>query len=280
MRDANTADQIWWDNNSAISPEHFERLRQDMLAHAKGMSLYVQDPRRRCRPGERAADAASSPSFAWHSLFIRNLLIRPEREALPSFQPKADDHRPAELQGRSARHGCRSETVIACDLTNGLVLIGGTSYAGEMKKSVFTVPQLPAAQKSVMPMHCSAMSGPPVTQRSSSASRVPARRRSPADPNRTLIVTTSTAGAKRRLQFRGRLPMPRRSACRKRQSPRSLRRTRRFGTVMENVVPDERAFLTSTTFADGEHPLAYPLHFIPNAQQDRARRRSRARSSC
>ncbi|RVN16321.1 phosphoenolpyruvate carboxykinase (ATP), partial [Sinorhizobium meliloti] len=73
VRDANTADQIWWDNNSAISPEHFEVLRRDMLAHAKGMSLYVQDLVGGADP-ENALPTRVVTEFAWHSLFIRNLL--------------------------------------------------------------------------------------------------------------------------------------------------------------------------------------------------------------
>jgi len=97
VRDANTDDQIWWDNNKPMSPEHFALLRKDMLDHAKGMSLYVQD-----LVGGADADNALPTrvvtEYAWHSLFIRNLLIRPARGAclLPA---EADDHRSAELQG-------------------------------------------------------------------------------------------------------------------------------------------------------------------------------------
>lgn len=65
--------------------------------------------------------------FAWHSLFIRNLLIRPDTAALSSFVPKLTIIDLPSFKADPARHGCRSETVIACDLTNGLVLIGGTS---------------------------------------------------------------------------------------------------------------------------------------------------------
>ena len=83
------------------------------------------------------------------------------------------------FQADPARHGSRTETVIAFDLSrNGIVLIGGTAYAGEMKKSVFTVLNYLLPAKGVMPMHCSANVGPrPATPPSSSACRAPARRR-------------------------------------------------------------------------------------------------------
>ncbi|MGO6819917.1 phosphoenolpyruvate carboxykinase (ATP), partial [Rhizobium brockwellii] len=77
--------------------------------------------------------------FACHSLFIRNLLIRPEAATHSTFVPKLTIIDLPSFKADPARYGCRSETVIACYLTNGIVLIGGTSYAGEMKKSVFTV---------------------------------------------------------------------------------------------------------------------------------------------
>ena len=99
--------------------------------------------------------------YAWHALFIRHLLRRPRPGEmaggggfsltvvdLPSF--RADP----------ARHGCRSETVIACDFSRGLVLIGGTSYAGETKKAVFTYLNFHMPRENVMPMHCSANVGP------------------------------------------------------------------------------------------------------------------------
>ena len=77
--------------------------------------------------------------FAWHSLFIRNLLIRPDAAELADFVPQMTIIDLPSFRADPARHGCRTETVIAVDLTRMIVLIGGTSYAGEMKKSVFTV---------------------------------------------------------------------------------------------------------------------------------------------
>ena len=77
--------------------------------------------------------------YAWHSLFIRNLLIRPPVEDLASFVPELTIVDLPSFRADPKRHGARSETIIACDFSRKIVLIGGTSYAGEMKKSVFTV---------------------------------------------------------------------------------------------------------------------------------------------
>ncbi len=135
VRDAKTDGQIWWDNNKPMSPVHFEVLYNDMLQFAEGKSLYVQD----LIGGADAANALPTrvvTEYAWHSLFIRNLLIRPDQSALEGFLPKLTIINLPSFRANPERHGCRTETVIACDLDNGVVLIGGTSYAGEIKKSV------------------------------------------------------------------------------------------------------------------------------------------------
>src|SRR4029450_10499693 len=94
--------------------------------------------------------------YAWHALFIRHLLIRPATAELASFLPQLTIIDLPSFKADPKRHGVRSETVIACDLPQGLVLIGGTQYAGEMKKSVFTALNYLLPEKGVMPMHCSA----------------------------------------------------------------------------------------------------------------------------
>ncbi|WP_046120696.1 phosphoenolpyruvate carboxykinase [Ensifer aridi] len=267
VRDAATDDQIWWDNNNHISPDNFERLRQDMLAHAKGMSLYVQDLIGGADP-ENALPTRVVTEFAWHSLFIRNLLIRPEREALATFQPKLTIIDLPSFKADPARHGCRSETIIACDLTNGLVLIAGTSYAGEMKKSVFTVLNYLLPKKSVMPMHCSANVGPAGDTAVFFGLSGTGKTTLSADPNRTLIGDDEHGwGEKGVFNFEGGCYA---KAIRLSETaePEIYSTTRRFGTVMENVVLDERRV---PDFDDGSLTentrIAYPLDFIPNASE-------------
>ena len=128
-----------------MAPEHFDRLLADMRAHVRGGELYVQDLYAGADPAYRL-NVRVVTELAWHGLFIRHLLRRPERAELQSFVPGFTILNCPSFHADPARHGCRSETVIAISFEQRLILIGGTAYAGENKKSVFTRPQLPAAR--------------------------------------------------------------------------------------------------------------------------------------
>jgi phosphoenolpyruvate carboxykinase (ATP) len=263
--DADTHDKIWWDNNKALSPEHFAVLKADMLAFAAGKSLYVQD----LIGGADEANALPTrvvTQLAWHSLFIRNLLIRPDRAALESFLPRLTIIDLPDFKADPARHGGRSETMIACDLANGLVLIAGTSYAGEMKKSVFTALNYLLPEKGVMPMHCSANMGPDGDTAVFFGLSGTGKTTLSADPNRTLIGDDEHGwGEKGVFNFEGGCYAKTIRLSREAE-PEIYATTERFGTVLENVplndarMPDfNDASLTENT------RCAYPLHFIPNA---------------
>lgn len=154
--DDSTAHHVWWDNNQPLSRTHFEALRADFMIHARMKSLFVQDL-------EACADVAHSlltrviTEKAWHALFMRHLL-KPADADLPFSAELTIINLPS-FKADPLRHGTHSGTVIAFDLKNNLVLIGGTEYAGEIKKAVFTYLNyaLPAAH--VLPMHCSANVG-------------------------------------------------------------------------------------------------------------------------
>ena len=105
-----------------------------------------------------ASRSASSPNYAWHSLFIRQLLIRPERAELAKFVPELTIVDLPSFKPDAKRHGGRegSDTMVAIDFTRKIVLICGSSYAGEMKKSVFTTLNFYLPAQNVVPMHCSA----------------------------------------------------------------------------------------------------------------------------
>ena len=153
VRDANTEPHVWWDNNKPMDRSAFDRLYEDFQAHIKGKELYVQD----LVGGADTSLALKTrvvTELAWHSLFIRNLLIRPERSTLADFVAQFTIIDLPSFKADPERHGCRTETVIAVDLTRMIVLIGGTSYAGEIKKSVFTALNYILPEKGVMPMHC------------------------------------------------------------------------------------------------------------------------------
>jgi phosphoenolpyruvate carboxykinase (ATP) len=156
VRNAASENTVWWDANAGMEQHHFDQLKVDMLAHARLKSLFVQD----LIGGADAAHALETrviTEHAWQALFIRHLLIKPDREK--PFAPKLTIIDLPTFRAESKRHGSRSDTVIAIDLKAGLVLIGGTQYAGEIKKAVFTVLNHMLPARGVLPMHCSANVG-------------------------------------------------------------------------------------------------------------------------
>ncbi|ARO13603.1 phosphoenolpyruvate carboxykinase [Ketogulonicigenium robustum] len=146
---------IWWDNNRRMEPDAFDRLYADMLDHMKGRDFFVQDLFGGADPAYRL-DVRMVTELAWHGLFIRHLLRRPTRDEVDAFLPEFTIINVPSFRADPARHGCRSETVIALNFEKKLILIGGTEYAGENKKSVFTLLNYILPEKGVMAMHCSA----------------------------------------------------------------------------------------------------------------------------
>src|SRR3546814_45636 len=112
------------------------------------------------RISDWSSDVCSSDLLAWHSSFVRTMLVRPTADELKQFSADYTIIDLPSFRADPERHGCRSETVIAIDFMNKLILIGGTGYAGEMKKAVFTVLNYVLPRQGVMPMHCSANIGP------------------------------------------------------------------------------------------------------------------------
>jgi phosphoenolpyruvate carboxykinase (ATP) len=265
VRDGDTDSQIWWDNNKAMSPEHFDVLHKDFLAHVEGMELFVQDLVGGADRANRLPTRVIT-EYAWHSLFIRNLLIRPDAGELDGFAPELTIIDLPSFRADPERHGTRTDTVIAADLTRGLVLIGGTSYAGEMKKSVFTVLNYLLPERGVMPMHCSANAGPDGDSAVFFGLSGTGKTTLSADPKRTLIGDDEHGwGENGIFNFEGGCYAKtiRLSA---EAEPEIYATTQRFGTVLENVVlgPDRTPDFDDGSLTENTR-CAYPLHFIPNA---------------
>ena len=155
VRTANVIDKIWWDNNPPMEPEKFDLLYQDMRQHMQGGRYYVQDLFAGADPQHRL-DVRVVSELAWHNLFIRHLLRRPALEELDCFAPECTVINCPSFKADPQRHGCRSETVVVLNFEQNIILIGGTEYAGENKKSVFTLLNYLLPEKGVMSMHCSA----------------------------------------------------------------------------------------------------------------------------
>ena len=161
VKDAETRDSVWWGkSNKAMSPDDFAVLKADFFAALVDKEdLYVQDLYGGSQPEHRVRVRVVT-EFAWHNLFIRTMLVRPEEADLRDFVADYTIIDLPSFRADPARHGCRSETVIAVNFTEKLILIGGTRYAGEMKKSVFGILNYLLPPTGVMPMHCSANMGP------------------------------------------------------------------------------------------------------------------------
>ncbi|HXN43592.1 MAG TPA: phosphoenolpyruvate carboxykinase [Xanthobacteraceae bacterium] len=268
VNDAMTERTVWWDNNGSITPQQFQQLHQDFLAHAKGKVLFAQDLYAGAAPRHRLKTRVFT-EYAWHSLFIRNLLIRPESSELRNFVPTLTILDLPSFKADPTRHGVRSETVIAIDFSRRIVLIGGTSYAGEMKKAVFTTLNYLLPSESVMPMHCSANAGPHGDVALFFGLSGTGKTTLSADPSRTLLGDDEHGWEPQGIfNFEGGCYAKtiRLSA---EAEPEIYATTHRFGTVLENVVLDPETRVPD--FDDGSKTentrCAYPLEFIPNASK-------------
>ncbi|MGB3810234.1 MAG: phosphoenolpyruvate carboxykinase [Parvibaculum sp.] len=266
VRDTTTENTVWWDNNKSMTPAAFDLLHADMLKHAEGRELFVQDLFGGADPVHRLATRVFS-EYAWHSLFIQNLLIEPTAEELENFLPQFTIIDLPSFEADPEKYGVRTGTVIACNFDKRIVLIGGTSYAGEIKKSVFSMLNYDLPGKRVMPMHCSANVGPEGDTAIFFGLSGTGKTTLSAVASRTLIGDDEHGWSENGVfNFEGGCyaKMIKLSA---EAEPEIYAVTKRFGTVLENVVmdPDTRELdLDSAALAENSRG-AYPLSFIPNA---------------
>jgi len=270
VRDAETENSIWWDNTKSMSPEHFAALKADFLAAlGEKDTLFVQDLYGGSQPEHRVRVRVIN-ELAWHNLFIRTLLVRPAAAELAGFEPEFTIIDLPSFQADPARHGTRTETVIAVNLSEKLILIGGTKYAGEMKKSVFGILNYKLPAEGIMPMHCSANIGPNGDTAVFFGLSGTGKTTLSADASRTLIGDDEHGWSDTAVfNFEGGCyaKMIRLSP---EAEPEIYATTKRFGTVLENVVmdPQTRALdLDDNSLAENSRG-AYPIDFIPNASAE------------
>ncbi|MCL4118197.1 UNVERIFIED_CONTAM: hypothetical protein GTU68_020429 [Idotea baltica] len=268
VRSATTEDTIWWENNAAMSPEGFDTLYQDMLDHMKGGEYFVQDLFGGADPAHRL-DVRMVTELAWHGLFIRHMLRRPDRDELDTFTPDFTVINCPTFKADPKRHDCRSDTVIAMNFDRKLILIGGTEYAGENKKSVFTLLNYLLPEKGVMPMHCSANHavGNPVDAAVFFGLSGTGKTTLSADPGRILIGDDEHGWSDRgSFNFEGGCYAKTISLSAEAE-PEIYATTSKFGTVIENMVFDPDTF--ELDFEDdsltANMRCAYPLDYISNA---------------
>ena len=266
VRDAETGKGIdWGPVNRPMDPERFEALRRRVLDHLQGRELYVQDCDAGADPAHRLAVRVVTEQ-AWHSLFARNIFLQ-------SAEPAASDpewtilHAPS-FSADPESDGCRSSTVIAIGFSQKLILIAGTYYAGEIKKSVFTLLNYLLPPQGVMPMHCSANIGPEGSAVFFGLSGTGKTTLS-ADPDRELIGDDEHGWSDGGIfNFEGGCYAKVIDLDRKAE-PEIHAASHRFGTVLENVVidADSRALDLANRGLTENTRSCYPLEFIPNASR-------------
>jgi phosphoenolpyruvate carboxykinase (ATP) len=266
VREPASEDRIWWGEvNAEISEEHFEGLREKVVAHIGDSDLYVVDAFAGADPKQRIALRVVT-NHPYHALFARTMFIDPTEDELREFEPRALVlHAPA-LKAEPEEDGTRTGTFVVLHPSRQEVLIGGSFYAGEIKKSIFTLmnDRLPLA--GVFPMHCSANVGEEGDVAVFFGLSGTGKTTLSANPERSLIGDDEHGwGDGGVFNFEG--------GCYAKvinlsaeAEPEIYRMTRTYGTILENVVVDERGVVDLDDGSKTENTrAAYKLEQIANA---------------
>ncbi|HET9850902.1 MAG TPA: phosphoenolpyruvate carboxykinase (ATP) [Candidatus Limnocylindrales bacterium] len=267
VREPSSEASVWWgDVNHEISEEHYDRLRTRLMAYLADRRLYSQDMFIGAHPTHRRSLRVYTET-AWASIFARNLFRRPSAEDLASFTPNFTIIDVPSFEADPATEGTRTGTAILVHLQRMEIIIVGTMYAGEIKKSAFTVMNYLLPDEGVLPMHSSVNVGKDGDSAVFFGLSGTGKTTLSADPLRSLIGDDEHGwGSDYVFNFEGgcyaktiRLsPM---------YEPDIFATTRRFGTILENVDIDPASReldLDSERFTENTR-AAYPLHFIGNA---------------
>ena len=256
----------WGKVNRPLEVAQFETLKRDMLSHLAGSELYVQDLYAGADPQYRVP-VRFIQELAWHSLFVRNLFIVPPAQDLEGFSPQFTVITAPSFKASPERHGTRSDVAIVVNMGTREVLIAGTSYAGENKKSIFTVLNYLLPLQGVLSMHCSANVGSKGDTALFFGLSGTGKTTLSSDPERQLIGDDEHGWSDDGVfNFEGGCyaKMIRLSA---EAEPQIYATTRRFGTVLENVTvhPETRALDLNDASVTENTRGAYPIEFIDNA---------------
>jgi len=261
-----TAD-IWWGRiNQKLSPERFEALRARVADYLAGQELFTQDLYAGADPAHRVRVRLVTTG-AWQALFARNMFIRPPVEELAGFEPDYVILHAPQFQADPARDGVRSTTAIALSFAQRLIVIAGTEYAGEIKKSIFTVMNWKLPAEGVLPMHCSANVGADGDTALFFGLSGTGKTTLSSDPARRLVGDDEHGWTPSGVfNFEG--------GCYAKvidlnatAEPQIWAATHRFGTVLENVAADPAGRLDLSDRSATENTRAcYPVEFIDNAE--------------
>jgi phosphoenolpyruvate carboxykinase (ATP) len=267
VRESSTERDVNWGKvNQPITPEHFDALLADVRTHLDNAGdLFIQDLYCGADPEFRLSVRYVSPS-AWHMAFVRNMFIRPDVADLARFDPNFNVLHAPELEADPRKHGTRTGTFIVLNLAKRMILIGGTRYAGELKKAMFTVMNYYLPKQGVLSMHCSANVGKAGDTALFFGLSGTGKTTLSADPERNLIGDDEHGWSRDgTFNFEG--------GCYAKvinlsaeSEPDIYRTTQMFGTVLENVVLDpitRRVRFDDQSITENTR-ASYPLHYIRN----------------
>jgi phosphoenolpyruvate carboxykinase (ATP) len=269
VREPSSENNVWWGAiNQPFDPERFDQLHERVAAYLSDRELFVQDLNVGADPTYRMPLRVITES-PWHALFARTMFIRPSIDDLEDHVPQFTILHAPYMQADPERDGTRSHTFIIVNIAKGLILIGGTEYGGEIKKSIFSIMNYLLPLRDVMSMHCSANVGAEGDVALFFGLSGTGKTTLSSDPGRTLIGDDEHGWTPDGIfNFEG--------GCYAKvinlsadAEPDIYRATRSFGTVLENCVLDEitreidyeNSSLTENTRA------VYPLDIIPNASR-------------
>jgi phosphoenolpyruvate carboxykinase (ATP) len=267
VQETSTDKDIWWGKiNRPYSSDKFDALHRRMSLHMQSQDVYVQDCFVGSSPKHRLPIRVIS-QYAWHNLFARNMFIQGTPEELANHVPAFTVIDAPKFHASPSVDGTNSETFIIVNFAKKLVLIGGSSYGGEIKKSIFSVMNYLLPLKDVLPMHCSANIGADGHTALFFGLSGTGKTTLSADKSKTLIGDDEHGWDEDGIfNFEG--------GCYAKlinlspeAEPEIYETTRRFGTLLENVALNaktRRADLMDATFTENTRG-SYPISHIPNA---------------
>jgi phosphoenolpyruvate carboxykinase (ATP) len=260
---------IWWGKvNRPFDEARFDELHRRMMSYLQSRDVYIQDVWAGADPDYRIPVRIIT-QYAWHSLFARNMFILPTLPELAQFEPEFVLIDCPGFQAYPTVDKTNSEVFILVNFAKKMLLIGGTEYAGEIKKSVFTVMNYLLPHKEVLSMHCSANAGQDGKTALFFGLSGTGKTTLSADASRVLIGDDEHGWSENGIfNFEG--------GCYAKLiklspegEPEIYQTTRRFGTILENVgidSEDRRINLDDDSLTENTRG-AYPITHIPNADR-------------
>ena len=267
VEEPEVTEEIWWGKiNQRLAPKKFAALAGRARAYLQGQELFTQDLYAGADPAHRVRVRLVTTA-AWSALFARSMFIRPPAEDLDGFAPDYVIMHAPHFQADPATDGVRSTTAVALSFSQRLIVIAGTEYAGEIKKSIFTVMNWLLPARGVLPMHCSANIGADGDVALFFGLSGTGKTTLSSDPHRRLIGDDEHGwGDGGVFNFEG--------GCyakvinlSQQAEPEIWAATHKFATVLENVVADGAGRLALADGSLTENTRAcYPVDYIPNVE--------------